>query len=93
MLSFIFFRGKKVTKNFRSKFAVSAFAYIKKINVLCFSLFTKMSHILYDIELEKDDKISHLSDSQRKLNFILFWKEIIQLKEINFAVDFLEKLS
>lgn len=72
---------------------MSVFAYIKKISMLSFSLLTITSHILYDIELERDDKISHFSDSQTNLKYILSWKEITQLKKTHFAVDFLDKLK
>ena len=35
-----FFPKARVYKNFRNKFALSAFAYIKKMNMLSFSLIT-----------------------------------------------------
>lgn len=49
------------------------------IDILSFSL--NMSHILCDLELERDDEISHFCNSQANSNFFLARKEIIPLKK------------
>lgn len=88
----LLFPKAKGHKNFRSKFALNAFVYIKKMNMLSFSLRTNMSHILYDFELEKDDKISHFSDSQTLFLFNLKENHTVEENK-NFVVDVLEKLE
>lgn len=63
-------QGKKLTKNFMSKSALSASAYMLHRYPELFSL--NMSHILCDLELERDDKISHFCNSQTNPIFFLY---------------------
>lgn len=55
MLSFSFSQFKQLLK-----FELNAFVYIKKINMISFSLFIKMLHISYDIKVEGDKNLLQL---------------------------------
>lgn len=78
LISF-FFQVKSLPKHMKSKPDWILHVY-QKFNVVNFSFLTKTSNILYDIELERDDK--NLSPFWPPiLNFISSWREIIQLKK------------
>lgn len=52
----IFSSSNSHYRNLESKFELSAFEYIKKLNMIRFSLFIIMFCVSYDIEAEEGDK-------------------------------------